>query len=294
MNKIKSSRLTLGLLILALLAGSYLFYQYRLAQNNLVKNTNALIDIKTQLSQYNELITIDSLLLRDQYPLALEAYQSLSESSTTDNLNNAIELRTTLTERMAQLQEAAEVLGSISLNNPDELPPDLLRLDPIPLRDPKADEKRQQQLDSLAFALDKAALRIARLQDQVKKNPSGNYLTFTSKKGNTIYYVGDVSNGKAHGNGIGILSTGSRYEGGWKNALKHGDGIFHWLDGASYEGAYVDDRRHGLGTYHWPNKEKFVGLWENDLRNGEGTFYGSDGKVVATGIWKDDELVQEK
>lgn len=150
----------------------------------------------------------------------------------------------------------------------------------------------QNRLDSMAFALQKAEMFADKLQVQVNENTAGNYLTFKSRKGNMVYYVGDIKEGKAHGVGVGLFSTGSRYEGQWFNNLKHGKGVFQWQDGATYDGAYKDDLRHGTGTYHWPDGQKFVGEWEKDVRSGQGTFYDAKGKMVATGLWRDDELVK--
>ena len=149
-----------------------------------------------------------------------------------------------------------------------------------------------KQFDSLNFALDKAHMQVKYLENQLKENTSGAYLTFSTSKGKQAHYVGQVKNKMAQGHGVALLNTGSRYEGEWKSNLRHGQGTFYWPDGQYYEGQYKDDRRHGLGTYHWTNGQKFTGYWENDQRNGEGTFYGEEGEVVAKGIWKDDELVK--
>jgi antitoxin component YwqK of YwqJK toxin-antitoxin module len=146
--------------------------------------------------------------------------------------------------------------------------------------------------DSLLFELQKSQVQVDMLKRKLEEEDDGNYLTFTNRKGNTAHYVGEVKNGKAHGQGIAILNTGSRYVGEWKNNMRHGQGAFFWPDGEFYQGSYKDDIRHGQGTYFWPSGEKFSGQWANDQRNGMGIFYGEDGSIVARGVWKNDELVE--
>jgi hypothetical protein len=150
------------------------------------------------------------------------------------------------------------------------------------------------QYDSLRFALQKAEMQIRNLESRLRNTSGGNYLTFDSRQGNEVYYVGDIKNGKANGRGVALLSSGSRYLGEWQNNMKHGIGEFHWPDGAWYEGEYENDKRSGRGTYHFPDGSVFVGHWEDDVREGEGIFYDKKGGVVAQGVWEDDELVEQQ
>lgn len=69
-------------------------------------------------------------------------------------------------------------------------------------------------------------MKIQNLQRQVKQQTTGDYLSFKSGKGNTVYYVGEIKNDMANGKGIALFGTGSRYEGEWKNNLRHGKGLF--------------------------------------------------------------------
>nr|WP_262895559.1 hypothetical protein [Galbibacter mesophilus] len=147
--------------------------------------------------------------------------------------------------------------------------------------------------DSLTFALEKNKLQLSRLKKQLREKSFGEYLTFKSKKGNRLFYVGKVENHKANGFGIAILDTGSRYEGEWKDNMRHGEGSFYWIDGERYEGEYKNDERSGMGVYYWPNGDKYVGEWKEDVRDGQGTFYNAEGEVYAKGIWKDDKLVKK-
>ncbi|QSE96477.1 MORN repeat-containing protein [Fulvivirga lutea] len=148
-----------------------------------------------------------------------------------------------------------------------------------------------RKYDSLIFALDKANHQINNLERQLKQDTRGDYITFKTKKGREVHYVGSVKNKMANGKGIGLLNTGSRYEGYWKDNMRHGEGKFFWPDGEYYEGSYVNDERSGIGTYSWPNGDRFKGEWAGDMRNGQGVFYNKEGEVIAKGIWKNDELV---
>ena len=134
-----------------------------------------------------------------------------------------------------------------------------------------------EQKDSLNFALEKANIQLRNLRSQLKERSFGEYLTFKSKKGNQMHYVGKVNNGMANGYGMALLDTGSRYEGEWKNNQRHGEGSFYWSDGDYYVGHYENAERNGFGTYYFHNGEKYVGDWKDDKRNGDGNFYGKDG-----------------
>ena len=51
-------------------------------------------------------------------------------------------------------------------------------------------------------------------------------------------YVGDVKNGKAHGQGVFTFSDGTKYEGTFKRNLFHGEGTFLDKDGKFYRGKW--------------------------------------------------------
>lgn len=123
---------------------------------------------------------------------------------------------------------------------------------------------------------------------------SDSYLTFKTTKGTALHYVGAAVDNKANGYGIAILKSGSRYEGYWKDNKRHGEGKFFWNDGEYYEGEYQNDKRSGNGTYYWANGDKYIGEWKDDKRNGKGKFYNKKGKLKASGIWKEDELVEKE
>jgi len=219
------------------------------------------------------------MLIEGQYNEALESYNE--NLNTIQDGQYILPLRIAVAEKMKSLNTGGSMRPSGFSEYADSL------------ANAASSKLGIREGDSLSFALEKAKVQLNSLRKQLKQKLFGEYLTFKSKKGNRLHYVGQVKNGRAHGTGIAILDSGSRYEGEWEDNSRSGEGNFYWADGEHYEGSYKNDVRHGLGTYYWPNKEKYVGQWKNDKRNGKGTFYGSDGKVVAKGIWKEDKLVEE-
>ena len=248
---------------------------------------------ESMLETYANLHAADSLFHGGEYRSALAAYREMDVPDTLTALQTALRSRIDHAGRLLGIQSALDSLqirasrGSLTVSQPVEGPR------PAPVRSMDLEDSRPAQYDSLVFALQKADLQIRNLQSQLRRSSGGNYLTFASRQGNEVYYVGDVRRGKANGRGVALLSSGSRYQGEWRNNMKHGLGEFHWPDGAWYEGEYENDQRSGEGTYHFPGGEVFVGEWDEDLRNGEGIFYGPEGEVVAQGEWVDDELVDQ-
>ena len=259
----------------------YLFMRTQTLQNRLVV-TQKLAEVKTRQGEiFISLEGIDDILLQGKYNQALKAYedQLSSADSTTAPF---IEKRIQLTRRLIAMRQAIYENDS----SKDEIRVDSTAIAMISTAD------KIRKLDSLQFAMEKIKVQLDNAQQQLRRKAFGEYLTFTSSKGNTVYYVGEVRDDKANGKGVALYSTGSRYQGVWKDNLKHGNGTFYWPDGERYEGNYVNDKREGVGTYFWPNGEKYTGGWKNDQRNGKGAFYSKDNEIMASGIWKQDELVE--
>ena len=103
-------------------------------------------------------------------------------------------------------------------------------------------------------------------------------------------YAGEWLDDKFDGQGTYSFRDGKKYTGQFRNNRRNGQGRFTFQDGATYSGGYKDDLRSGNGTFTYPNGVKFVGEYRDDKRNGPGTEYGADGKVLRSGIWKNDAL----
>ncbi len=152
---------------------------------------------------------------------------------------------------------------------------------------------RDNQLRDMNQEYERLQQEIATLQKELEeKARSIGKLEFKTSRGNAVYYVGDVKDGKANGYGSGLFATGSIYVGTWKDNRKHGTGRYTWKDGSIYDGEYANDMRNGMGTYFFTTGEKYVGEWRNDKREGKGTLYSKNGEVLLDGMWKNDEFVR--
>ena len=90
-------------------------------------------------------------------------------------------------------------------------------------------------------------------------------------------YQGQMSSGRAHGQGVRVTSGGFRYKGEWRDGLKHGRGIETWPSGGSYDGEWRDNRRHGQGVLVTSDGDRYEGEWRNHAQNGQGTYNWANG-----------------
>ena len=114
-------------------------------------------------------------------------------------------------------------------------------------------------------------------------------------------YVGELVNGKRHGQGAGTLADGKKYFGEWAHGSRHGQGIATWPDGqqyvgewsgdlatgnallskpdgSTYVGQFVDSQRHGYGVQTFASGAKYVGQWKDDHPEGQGVHISPEGK----------------
>ena len=273
-------RIALPYSLLLLATGVSVFFMFKTdgLQRALKESENASEQLSKQTTQQKVLLRIDSMLVEGKYNEAITSYGNTQEDI--DDGDKIIPLRIALAQKMQQLKT----------ENKSNLKRDSQQSDSAVAQ--AVSPKEIRRYDSINFALKKAKVQLKGMQAQLRRKSFGEYLTFESKKGNVMHYVGQVKKGMAYGTGIALLDTGSRYEGEWMANKRHGEGIFYWPDGQRYEGSYEEDTRNGLGTYYWPNGEKYTGQWKKDKRNGQGTFYGKDGKVIK-GVWKNDKLVEQ-
>lgn len=235
-------------------------------------------DLAKTVTTYEDLASKDSILLSGNYNIALQEYEKIARELGDDSMG--VRLRIALAEKIKTYSE--ERTGLLE----DTIERDSLNSDQL------TSTSEIRRYDSLSFAHEKTKIQLSRLRKQLQEKSFGEYITFKSKKGNQMHYVGRVSKNKANGFGIALLDTGSRYEGEWLNNERHGQGTFYWPDGEYYVGSYSHAKRNGLGTYYWPNGEKYVGFWKDDKRNGQGDFYAADGSILTSGVWKNDKLVE--
>jgi hypothetical protein len=108
--------------------------------------------------------------------------------------------------------------------------------------------------------------------------------TITNSDGSR--YVGEVFNGKPHGQGTFTYPDGAKYVGEWKGWVPHGHGTMVLTDGTQYAGDWKDGERTGQGTFTWAGGNKYVGEWKDDKKHGQGTFTWADGNKYV-GEYKD-------
>lgn len=277
--------------VLAGLTSFYFWQQAEMARQSFAAQSQELENQKQQLSQFQQLKRADSLLFAGNFKAAKRQYDQMEGDSLLSD--RALSNRLRHTRHFLNMQFTLDTLRA---DTGDRVIPVFTAIktpEPEPVKALPFEERQPDQFDSLSFALQKADMHISLLEKQLQhKAKSTSYLSFKSSKGNRVYYIGDIKKNKANGQGVALLSTGSRYEGQWLNNKKHGEGTFYWSDGAYYEGEYHKDKRTGQGTYHFPNGEVFVGDWKNDVRHGSGIIYDKDGNIVAKGRWKNDEFVE--
>jgi len=274
------SPISIGILSIGLIGLAIAFEKANRERSELKR----LVEQQQDSLSYFRLKTMgDSLLLMGEDSLALRLFRhtdSLFERSVlTERAKLFIHNRDSL---QRESQEAFETLRSRMQRTLRTL---LSREEDVSsrdnqLRDMKQEyERLQEQLAALQKELDEKVRSIGKLE-------------FKTSRGNSVYYVGDIKNGKANGYGSGSFSTGSIYVGTWKDNRKHGFGRYTWKDGSIYDGEYANDYRNGIGTYYFTSGEKYVGEWVNDKREGKGTLYDKNGDILLEGMWKNDEFVR--
>lgn len=294
---VSKKNLLIGALLVILIAGA-LFNKRQTDEGQLaLANATAKISIlQDSVRSLARVISADSILFSGDLPAARKAYQTAAAN---DSLA-AFKLASRL-QHIASILRTSRTLDTLRQRFQRRKPfaalplPASTPLPPLVSTYPDGSLSAPPRVDSVRLALHKAQADIRRLEQLLSQRKTiNNYLTFMSGAGNETYYVGEVSRGKADGNGVALLSTGSRYEGEWMKNQKHGQGTFYWNDGAYYEGSYRNDHRNGKGTYHFPDGSKFVGEWRDDVRQGPGVYYNKKGKPVTRGVWDNDQLVKRK
>lgn len=154
-------------------------------------------------------------------------------------------------------------------------------IESIPVKEQKSHHKEVEIKESISEVI---------VSSNNDNTISAKYLKFKVDN-NSVYYTGDIVDGKANGFGKGVFDNGLVYEGTWVNNKKEGKGTLRWPDGSVYEGQFSNNSRTGKGTLISRNQEKYVGDWLNDNRHGEGTLYDKKGKIKYKGEWKSDVFI---
>jgi hypothetical protein len=244
--------------------------------------------IQKRESFLQEFLVVDNKYILGKYDEAISAFEAIEKS----NLNTPFE-KDLIGLRLKRINEILNNLDTLSadieayqfsLNNAkDEI--DALRNEKDSLL--FIEKERQEELNEQIAALKED---ISKKSEALNRKEKVKVISFRNEKGNLIHYLGEISEGKANGGGVGIWDTGGLYKGNWKDNLRHGEGVYTWKDGHKYEGNFVEGVREGQGTYYWSSGEKYVGEWKNNMRNGQGTLYDRDNNISYEGKWQDDKV----
>jgi hypothetical protein len=273
--------------IVALVAIGFIFYYYlnsKSIQSELQLQQALSQQLELQNEFYTSLFEADSkIVFEENYEDAIKAYQYLLIEHT-DNyvqlLNARINSASEILNRPVSDNGAARYQAIIRRNNKtiDSLTNEIARL-----------KITKGYADSLKFRIASLSDQLIAKNNELSRKQSIQVITFKNENGRLIHYLGEVSNEKANGGGVGIWNTGSIYRGEWKDNKRHGKGTFEWADGEKYVGEYNNDKREGEGTYYWPSGERYEGEWNNDKREGYGVLFDQDGNIRFEGPWKEDK-----
>ena len=96
-------------------------------------------------------------------------------------------------------------------------------------------------------------------------------------------YVGDLTDGKRHGQGTHLPFEGDRYRGEWANDQKSGQGRLIYNDGSIYEGSFLNDVPEGQGVRTFESEAfgyKYSGTFAAGKQAGRGEEQKRNGKVI--------------
>ncbi|MCJ0741907.1 tetratricopeptide repeat protein [Pedobacter montanisoli] len=111
-----------------------------------------------------------------------------------------------------------------------------------------------------------------KIRSSISPKAKWQKLEFTraSNPKDTIYYNGEVGNGKANGYGEASSSLRYNYKGYWKDNDLNGKGRIVWANGHVYEGEIKNGTRTGTGKYTWADGSVYEGNFINGQRSGKG------------------------
>ena len=258
----------------------------KLAHATLAQNEAKTQHLQTEVNSLHQLITIDEMVLfKGEYKKALEKYNLLNESNN-EQINILIQKRT---EYLNQLLTNVDTNDQVLINKDLTISHNKQLIAKLENENDSLSNFFDSKVNALSNQVDNLKEELNKKEKVITHKENIKVISFKNKKGNTIHYLGEITNQKANGGGIGIWSTGSIYKGSWKDNMRHGKGTYEWADGEKYEGEYVNDIKEGQGTYYWLSGEKYVGEWKGDKRNGKGILYDPDNNIRFEGFWINDK-----
>lgn len=109
------------------------------------------------------------------------------------------------------------------------------------------------------------------------------------KWGTSGEYIGYVVDGKRHGQGKMMYTTGDIYDGEWHEDKRHGQGKMRYTDGTYYDGEWKNNLKDGKAKrYRYANGNIYTGNIKKGKAHGNGTMKYVDGSIYE-GMWKENK-----
>ena len=237
--------------------------------------------LKNQVNNFKTLNVADEYFIEEKYDSAWHYYDQLDLSVFEKDL---LEKRKKWLELNSEMNVTAFLSDSIKLEM-------LNLLQTCELFENVNDDMSDKEI--VLGLLNCYKLKSSLFYDKKKKTENllnTGYLMFKNHNNLSVYYLGEMEDSLAKGNGIGLYSNESYYKGEWENNKRNGEGRFETNKGELYIGTYKDDKRNGHGTYWFRNGDYYEGEWKESKRNGIGGVYSSKGDTIVYGVWKNDRL----
>ncbi|WP_168120198.1 stalk domain-containing protein [Paenibacillus sp. HB172176] len=116
--------------------------------------------------------------------------------------------------------------------------------------------------------------------------------SFDALFANDTIYKGEMTDGVPNGTGKWLYRDEVLYEGQVKNGLLDGKGTLYDLNDPSayYEGDFKNNRFDGIGKTVYDDGSYHFGSYSKGLKEGVGKAYATDGTLVYSGTFKDNDM----
>ena len=115
---------------------------------------------------------------------------------------------------------------------------------------------------------------------------------------NGDYYMGFFKDGKFHGQGKFITADGNIIRGAFENDLPHGYAMMRFHDDevgvVTYSGDFKNGDFDGYGALRSEDGSVCFGQFKDGGLNGEAAYYEPQSGIVESGVYRNDELVEER
>lgn len=241
-----------------------------------------------ELERYRQLHAADNFFINEEYEQAFSIYNQLGASIEHDSLREN-------RKRLMQVKSTKYATHFLD----DSLRLQLLKK----LEGCVLFAKKQQYISEFSDSeilhglidcyLQKSE-KIMLKADLIEEYEDSGFLIFKNWQNHDVYYLGQMQDSMAHGDGFGLFSNESYYRGEWMNNKRHGEGRFETRKGELYIGSYAYDKRNGFGTYWFRNGDYYEGYWKDSKRDGIGTVYSAKGDTIVHGTWSADRLDRKR